>query len=39
MADDLAALRHRNEALFAAMLALHDRCAEHPLDIDRLRFD
>jgi cytosine/adenosine deaminase-related metal-dependent hydrolase len=37
MADDLATLRERNEALFAAMLALHDRCAAYPLDIDRLR--
>jgi 5-methylthioadenosine/S-adenosylhomocysteine deaminase len=38
MAGDLATLLNRNEALFAAMLALHDRCAAHPLDIDRLRF-
>jgi 5-methylthioadenosine/S-adenosylhomocysteine deaminase len=37
MADDLAALTVRNTALFAAMLALHERCTRYPLDIDRLR--
>jgi cytosine/adenosine deaminase-related metal-dependent hydrolase len=38
MADDLADVQARNAALFAAMLALHERCAAYPLDIDRLRF-
>jgi 5-methylthioadenosine/S-adenosylhomocysteine deaminase len=36
MADDLAQVTARNAALFAAMLALHARCAAYRLDIDRL---